>query len=199
MTTQNNSRTSDMGTILDTHTGGFIKRKHSGVGLVFHLFVLASMVVLSIALLIYYRSPNGSVLVVAIASSVAVIAHNLEKAKKHRELIEFMNALFSSALGEGWKFCFIVKNTGDIVFYNRAFQNVFPAYIKQDNRTLGNLLRIYHVQQSEREALNAFITSSTKGNTNIALKSQDDVISNTISFHVEPIERPTGYFLVRGK
>jgi hypothetical protein len=199
MATQNNSRTSDLGTILTTGSSGFTVRKRTGVGLFFHFFLLACMVILGVALLVYYQSPKGCALAIAIGLSFAIIAQNLEKLKKHKESIEFMNALFSSALGAGWKFCCIVKSTGDIVFYNRPFQSIFPAYIKQNNRTLESLLTLYNVPQADRDIINGFIFSTSAGSISITLPAVESAESQTFAVHIEPIERPTGFFLIRGK
>lgn len=199
MATQNNSRTSDLGAILINGSNGFTVRKRTGVGLFFHLFLLACMVILGVALLVYYQSPQGGVLTIAIGLSFAIIAQNLEKIKKHKESIEFMNALFSSALGAGWKFCCIVKNSGDIVFYNRSFQSIFSDYTKQNTRTLESLLSLYAVPQAERDIINGFISSASTGSISVTLKSEDNTEKQMLAFHIEPIERPTGYFLIRGK
>ena len=199
MSVQNNSRATDLGTILTEGTTGFAVRKRTGIGLFFHFFLLACMVVMGVSLLVYYQSPMGSAVAVAIGLSFALIAQNLEKQKKHKESLEFMNALFSSAIGKGYHFACIVKKTGEIVFYNRPFQAVFPAYTIQDTRTLKALLDLYNVPESDRETLRKFMTDNEGGSiaTTINAKAQTD--KTAITFHLDPIERPTGFFLLRGK
>ncbi len=195
----NNSRTTDLGTILTDGASGFSPRKRTGVGLFFHLFVIASMVILAVALLVYYQSPRGCALAMAIGFSFLVIIENVQKLKRTKDSLEFMNALFSSALGSGYKFCFIVKSSDDIVFYNRPFQTIFPAYIMEKGHTLARLLSLYNVTQVDKDILYGFISSNSSGNVKIKVRSSLESEGEMLSFFVEPIERPTGFFLVRGK
>ena len=199
MSIQNNSRATDLGAILTSGTTGFTVRKHSGIGLFFHFFLLACMVILGVALLVYYQSPKGCVLAVAIGFSFALIAHNLEKQKKMKESLEFMNALFSSAMGKGYKFCCIVKSTGEIVFYNRPFQSIFPAYVLQETRTLASLLSLYNVPTEHHDMLSNWMSQKQEGSFETTIRGAADTEATAITFHLDTIERPTGFFMLRGK
>ena len=196
---QNNSRIGESGDILSTGSTGFTVRKRTGIGLFFHIFLLACMVMLGAALLAYYRSPAGCLLAVAIGLCFGLIAHNLEKHKKGKEALEFMNALFSSALSKGYRCYFIVKDSGDIVFYNRPFQAVFPDYIGQHTRTLKALAELYHLPPADRDKLLGFLSTNAQGALTTAIRSSAATDAQTITFEIEPIERPTGFFLIRGK
>jgi hypothetical protein len=199
MAVPNNSRATDLGDILTVGTSGFTVRKRTGLGMFFHIFLLACMVLLGIALLVYYQSPKGCGLAIAIGASFALVAQNLEKQKQFRESLEFMNALFSSALGHGYAFCCIIKSSGDIVFYNRPFQTVFPAYIAQNTRTIASLMNLYHFPDEQRHALEKLMADNTQGNLTVNIRAAADSESRTTTFEIQPIERPTGFFLVRGK
>lgn len=199
MSVQNNSRATDLGEVLTAGTTGFMVRKRTGVGLFFHFFLLACMVLLGTSLLVYYQSPIGCAVAVGIGLSFALIAQNLEKQKKHKESLEFMNALFSSAIGKGYQFACIVKNTGDIVFYNRPFQSLFPAYTAQDTRTLKALLDLYSVPDAHREALKTHMAEKKDGTIATTINAKAQTEKTAITFHIDSIERPTGFFLLRGK
>ena len=199
MSTKNNSRASELGEILTTGSTGFTVRKRTGIGLVFHLFMMASLIMLGASLLVYYRSPEGCLLAVAIGASLAIIAHNLERLKKTKEALEFMNALFSSALGKGYKCCFIVKNNGNIVFYNRPFQVLFPNYVAQDDRTLDALMTLSHISPEERGNFSAMVSTSNSGTVTATIRDNEGDEGTKLTFEIEPIERPTGFFLIRGK
>jgi hypothetical protein len=193
------SRSSDLGTTLIAGTTGFVVRKRNGVGKVVHFFLLAAMVVFGAALLVYYRSPEGSALAVVIGGCFALVAVNLEKLKRNKNYLEFMNALFSSALGKGYKFCCIVKANGEVVFFNRPFQAVFPAFLAQESRSLETLLTLYNVPQDQREMLKSLIGSNSEGSFATTIREESATSSLSLTFHVEPIERPTGFVLLRGK
>jgi hypothetical protein len=199
MATKNNSRTSDLGQILTSGTTGFTVRKRTGLGLFFHFFLLGCMVILGAALLIYYQSPRGCALAVAIGLSFALIAQNLEKLKKSKESVEFMNALFSSALGKDYKFFCVVKNTGDIVFYNRPFQGIFPLYVTQGTRTLDALISLYHIADAEAQKIKALVTSNEAGTVAATIRDAAGAEGSLITFQIDPIERPTTFSLLRGK
>ncbi len=199
MSVQNNSRATDLGDLLTEGTTGFTVRKTSGVGLFFHFFLLGCMVIMGVAMLVSYQSPKGCALAVAIGAAFAVIAHNLERNKKMKEALEFMNALFSSAMGKGYKFCCIVKNTGDIVFYNRPFQAIFPAYILQDTRTLKSLLNLYNLPEADRDTLTKMMAEKTEGTLATSIRAGAEKDSTPITFYLDTIERPTGFFMLRGK
>lgn len=199
MSVQNNSRATDLGEVLTAGTTGFTTRKRTGVGLFFHFFLLACMVVMGVSLLLYYQSPIGSAVAVAIGLSFGLIAQNLEKLKKGKESLEFMNALFSSAIGNGYQFACIVKKSGEIVFYNRPFQTVFPAYTAQDTRTLKALLELYNIPDGDRETMRKFMSDNMGGSIATTIHAKAQTEKTSITFNLDPIERPTGFFLLRGK
>jgi hypothetical protein len=113
--------------------------------------------------------------------------------------LEFMNALFSSAIGKGYLFACIVKISGEIVFYNRPFQAIFPGYTAQDTRTLKALLDLYNVPEGDRDSLRKFMTENSGGSIATTINAKAQTEKTSITFHLEPIERPTGFFLLRGK
>ena len=199
MNMKNSSRASDVGELLLTGSTGFTVRKRTGVGMFVHFFLLSCMVILGAALLVYYKSPQGCMLAVVIGGCFSLISHNMEKLKKVKQSIEFMNALFSSALGKGHSFCFIVKNTGDIVFYNRPFQAIFPAYVAQSNRNIDTLLALYQVPADDRAAVKAHLAASGDANISTTISAIGTTESAKITFEIEQIERPTGFFIIRGK
>lgn len=195
---KNSSRASDLGQILTTGTTGFVTRKRTGIGLFFHFFMLFCLVVLGAALLVWYESPQGCGLAVAIGLSLALISQNLEKLRRVKHSLEFMNALFSSALGRGYLFTFIVKSTGEIVFFNRPFQAAFPAYVDQESRMLDVLFELANIPAQDRESIKSRIATLSEGTVQTSMKSGENG-SQSVTFYLEPIERPTGFTLVRGK
>ena len=194
-----NGRMTELGDIFTTGTTGFVVRKRTGIGLFFHFFLLACMIFFGCALLLYYHSPAGCVLGIAIGIGYGIVAHNLESQKKMKEALEFMNALFSSAMGKGYKCVFIVKNTGDIVFYNRPFQAIFPAYIAQSTRKLEILLALYNVLPADSEKLLQMMDTKTEGTIATSIREGESGEAQPLTLQLENIERPTGFFLIRGK
>lgn len=199
MSVKNSSRASDLGALLTTGTTGFVTRKRSALGLFVHYFLLACMVVLGTSLLVYYESPVGCALAVAIGLVFGYISQNMEKLKKTNQALEFMNALFSSALGKGHQFACVVKTSGEVIFFNRPFQAVFPAFIAQNDRKLDALLNLYQVPQEHREKLSALMQANTEGMVTTVIREEAATAGLSLTLYLEPIERPTGFFLLRGK
>jgi hypothetical protein len=199
MAAKNSNRTIDLGSLLTDGATGFTVRKRSTIGLIVHFFLLACMVILGTAFLVYYKSEEGCLLAVVVGLVFAIIAQNMEQLKRAKLSLEFMNALFSSALGKDHQFCCVVKKTGDIVFYNRAFQTLFPAFMAQSSRKLETLLSLYTIGQEHSDKLVTLMATNTSGTIPVTLREENGstVISST--FVLEPIERPTGFFLLRGK
>lgn len=197
--TSTNTRSADIGQILMLGSTGFTMRKRTGVGMFVHFFLLGAMVVMGASLLVYFNSPEGCVLAAVIGGCFAMIAQNLEKLKKTKNALEFMGALFSSALGKGYAFTFIVKSTGEIVYHNRPFQSVFPAYVNQSTRTLATLLTLYQVPQEHQEQIKTLLTSKGEGTITTTVKAAADAEGKSFALLIEPIERPTGFVIIRGK
>lgn len=194
---KNSSRASDLGHLLTEGATGFVARKRTGLSFFFHIFMLLCLIALGVALLVYYDSKQGCALAVAMGLSLALISQNLEKLRRVKHSLEFMNALFSSAVGKGYAFTFIVKSSGEIVFYNRPFQAIFSAYVEQGSRMLDVLLEKAEIAAPEREAIKTKISGLTEGSVQTSIKTGNDM--QAMTFYIEPIERPTGFALVRGK
>lgn len=197
--TKNSTRAGDLGSMLIQGSTGFTARKRTGFGLLVHIFLMATMMVFGVTLLVYYESLEGCALAIALGLCLAFISHNLEKMRSIKLSLEFMNALFSSALGHGFKFCFVVKGTGEIVFYNRAFQTVFPAYMEQSSRSFDVLASLYSIPAADLEKIKSMMASAADGEIKTTYKSASDTTSASATLLIEHIERPTGFILVRGK
>lgn len=193
------SRASDVGPLLMSGSSGFAVRKKTGVGMFVHFFLLACMIILGASLLVHFRSLEGCMLAMAIGVCFAIIAHNLERTKKIKQYLEFMNALFSSALGKGYQFCCVVKSTGEVVFYNRPFQTIFPKFLDQSDRSIGALMSLYQVPAADQDKLKGFMSATSDGSVTTTLRDEAASTSLSLTLHVEAIDRPTGFFLVRGK
>lgn len=196
---QLSSRAGDLGELLLAGSTGFAVRKRTVLGLFIHFFLLGCVVILGASLLVHFNSPEGCALAVGMGGVFLIISHNMEKLKKVKQSLEFMNALFSSALGRGHKFCCIVKNTGDVVFFNRAFQAVFPAYISQTDRKISALMQIYNVPDTQRDHISNLMSSNTEGTLTAVFREATATSELSMTISIEPIDRPTGFFLVRGK
>lgn len=111
---------------------------------------------------------------------------------------EFQNALFSSAIGINHKFCLIIKQDGVITYLDRAFQDMFPNFLRQSNRTVDSWLEHGKVSREDREEIMAAIDRGGFGRAIFVMRSAGDEY-HKIVMSVEPILRPHGFILLRGR
>jgi len=106
---------------------------------------------------------------------------------------EFLNALFSSALSMNYKFAMIVNSDGKIVYFNRPFQDVFGAFIETHDRSFKHWLKSGNVSAEEMEKIMQAATKETGEKIITTLNG------TLYSLTLEPIPRPSGFTLVRGR
>jgi len=111
---------------------------------------------------------------------------------------EFQNALFSSAIGINHKFCLIIKQDGMITYLDRAFQDMFPAFLRQPQRTLDVWLDHSKVTREDREEILASIERGGFSKVIFVVRTGHDEF-HKIVMSVEPILRPHGFILLRGR
>jgi len=111
---------------------------------------------------------------------------------------EFQNAMFASALGMNHDFTFIVSLTDKRIFYlDRPFQTVFPNFFKQESRTLETFFEQAQVSQENQLAFVALIGKDSVQNLILDMKPAE--ASFKVAIAIEPIPRPKGFVLVRGR
>lgn len=111
---------------------------------------------------------------------------------------EFQNALFASALGINNKFCLIIKRDGNIIYLDRSFQEMFPDFIKQSRRTIDMLLDHGKVSREESSKIFSAIERGVYDKVLFDIRSSDGRYYKIV-MSVEPILRPSGFILLRGR
>lgn len=121
--------------------------------------------------------------------------------QRNRDLVlatEFQNALFASALGLNNKFCLIIRRDGNIVYLDRSFQEVFPDFMKQPRKTIEIFLEQGRVSKEETEKVFAAIDQGVFSKVVFNIRGAGSQFHKMI-VSVEPILRPTGFVLLRGR
>lgn len=111
---------------------------------------------------------------------------------------EFQNALFASALGLNNKFCIIIRREGNIVYFDRAFQQIFPEFLKQPRRSLDILLEQGKVSAGEIEKIYSAIERGVYEKVIFNIRGAERKFFKIV-MSVEPIMRPNGFILLRGR
>jgi two-component system, cell cycle sensor histidine kinase and response regulator CckA len=111
---------------------------------------------------------------------------------------EFQNSLFASALGINNKFCMIIRRNGTIVYLDRMFQEMFPEFLHQPKRTIDVLLEQGRVSRAESEKVFTAIERGVYEKVVFEIRGTDSRF-NRIIMSIEPILRPSGFILLRGR
>lgn len=113
-------------------------------------------------------------------------------------MTEFQNMLFAQAAALGSNFCMFVKRDGTIEYANEGVKELFPAYSHGEAHSLENLLQQAKVNKTDSERLMGAIISSQRDRLIFPIITADNKVHEYI-LTVEPLPRPAGYVVVRGR
>ena len=111
---------------------------------------------------------------------------------------EFQNMLFSQALGIGSLFAMIVRRDGTIVHTSDGLSDVFPTFDYASSQALEGLFEQGTVRKLDRDRILDAIRSGGNERLVFPVVSQYREKKDYI-LTVEPLPRPAGFSLVRGR
>lgn len=111
---------------------------------------------------------------------------------------DFQTMLFASATSLGSVFCFFIKRDGTVVYANDGTRQMFPNFVKEESRALDSILRDASVSKEDSNKLYSAITRGKKENLVFKIKNKEGESSQFIVI-IEPLKRPSGYFVVHGR
>lgn len=111
---------------------------------------------------------------------------------------EFQNALFASALGLHNKFCMIIRRNGNIIYLDRLFQDMFPDFMRQQTRSIDALLEQGKVSRADSEKIYSAIERGVYEKVIFDIRGGDSRFTKVV-MSIEPILRPSGFILLRGR
>ena len=201
MTAPKHIRASDQNEFDTQGRKDFVVRKHGfSSQQIYSLCIAAVIIIAGVSFLVYNDALLGSVMCTLTGFVLLIFAKQIETRKKELLSTEFLNALFSSAIAAGHKFTMIVRQeSGNIVYLNRGFQDMFPDMIDPPKRTLEALLSLYYVSDADRNSVLAAAKQSTASQVPLTIQAGADRKTHSIVMSMEPIARPAGFCLIRGK
>jgi hypothetical protein len=196
-----NIRASDRSDFLDASRSDFIVRKRPfSKRLAYSLCIWSIVVVLGVVWLVLNNTLFGSLMCVVVGSITLALARQIEHLQNMLQATEFLNALLSSALGKHYSFDMVAKLDGEIVYVNRPFQEMFPEFLALPARTVGAFFDMCQVPQDRGQTVINQLNQSIDATTTLDMVcggAQKQARSVTLT--VEPIARPSGFVLIRGK
>lgn len=184
---------------IDVAETGFVVRQRTPVRALTTIFMGISGCVLLIACVFYYDNLNGFYMCLIAGLLMLFISRQLETMQRIQLSTEFTNALFSSAMAKGYKFCMIVSQAGDIIYCNRPFQAMFPAFSKQDKLTIEQWFLMQEGSSVQYQNVLSLLSVPSDSNVAVTLRGGENEAQQSMHLLIEPIEFPKGYVLIRGK
>jgi PAS domain-containing protein len=111
---------------------------------------------------------------------------------------EFQNMIFTQALSVGSNFCMIVRRDGTIVHASDGLSAIFPRFDYAQSQALEGVFEQGTVRKADRERLMGAIYSGTTDRLIFPIINQYQDRKEYI-ITVEPMPRPAGFSLIRGR
>jgi len=192
-------RTADRNQYLDTRDSGFVVRKHTPVAVLSNAFMILSIVILAVVGVLFYDMLTGFYICLISGMMMFFISNQLERINRIQLSTDFMNAAFSSVIGRDYRFCFVTRNDGEIIYLNRPFQDTFPGFLSQPILNVATLCSMQGGSKEQSEKLVELMNSGKYHSHSITLKAGEASTEQTFLLSIEPIDTPKGYTMVRGK
>jgi PAS domain S-box-containing protein len=162
------------------------------------IFLVVLLVAFAAAMSVVDRFTLSLLLAVLLGLSGWYMIFQLQRDRDLLLATEFQNALFSSALGLNNKFSMIIRRDGGIIYMDRAFQEMFPDFLNQSQRTVDSLLEHGKVSPQDREKIFNAIDKGVYEKVVFQVRESNSKFTRMV-MSVEPILRPSGFILLRGR
>lgn len=199
MTPTKSFRFSDHAELLRGDIPGFTQRKRTTTEQIYILVLAAIAVVIGVSLLVLNDAKTGSFICVIVGGVMLLVARQFEKQRTALQMSEFLNAIFASALSTGHLFSMVVKNSGEIVYFDRGFQTSFADFLEHPNRTIYTWLRAHGAPEEHRDKIEALLKNPTADKLAVPVLYGNAKTAQHLLLAVEPILRPGAFTLIRGK
>ncbi|MGE3714547.1 MAG: PAS domain S-box protein [Alphaproteobacteria bacterium] len=189
-------------TDMDLNTNGasdfVVRQRQPAISHVVSIIFIVLMIAISTAVFVADKYLLTALLVTILGMVGWYIVIQVQRNHDLLLATEFQNALFASALGLNNKFCIIIRRDGNIVYLDRAFQEMFPDFLKQSRRTLDVLLEQGRVEQDEVNRIFSAIEQGVYEKVVFNIRGAGKKYYKIV-MSVEPIMRPSGFIMLRGR
>ena len=177
----------------------FITRKQKpSLVLVLLSFVVILFLCIAVIVTTVDKRPLIFLLFFVLATFGSYVIILLQRSRDIVLATEFQNALFASALDYNRTFCLIIKNDGNIVYMDRSFQKIFPAFMKESHLTLTTFIEHGKIESSEASRILGAVERGTS-NQSVCTAYGSDGRVHKLVISVEPIPRPAGFVMLHSR
>lgn len=169
-----------------------------------NIIVLAVVAILTIALFIFLPNTTGGKNVGAVGSMLVVAAFSFYLTYRKQQSLdllmttEYQNMLFSQAATLGSAFCLFARQDGSIVYASDGLKKIFPGFRYATAMALEGLFVEGHVNAEDRSRLLNAIANGTADSLAFPMRISDRETKDFV-ISVEPLPRPAGYSVIRGR
>lgn len=110
---------------------------------------------------------------------------------------EYQNMLFAQAVALGSNFCLFVRRDGTIVYANAGLRQAFPQFGYSEAQALEGVFEQGGVPKADRERIMGAIYSSSSDRLVFPIRSNGEEKEYVLT--VEPLQRPGGFTVIRGR
>jgi PAS domain-containing protein len=164
------------------------------------LIMFASILPISVFLGIMVKDliVFSQILFVLLGALGTYVVYTVQRARDLVLATEFQNAIFASALGHNNEICIIIKNDGTIFYIGKILQAMLPGLLKEARKDVGIILEQGQVSKEEQKIVFNAIERYARGQVVFDLTDSKKQ-KHRIMMSFEPIARPKGYMLLRGR
>ena len=127
--------------------------------------------------------------------------HTIYRKQQNLDLVmatEYQNMLFAQAITLGFSFCLIVRRDGTMVYADDGLRSLFNNFNYADSAALEGLFNEGNIAKLDRERLMGAVYSSASERLIFPLCPTGSTIRDYV-VSIEPLPRPGGYSLIRGR
>jgi hypothetical protein len=198
MTSRAHRRTEDLLKKDDFKSTGFVARMRTPVRRLEHFFVAVSYGLIGFTCLYYFNALTGVYLMLGAACFMGMSSVHLERGKSVQQSTEFLNAVFASAMGRGYRFCMVAGFDGHIIYVNAPFQDLFPTFMAQPERTLDSWSRSQAIANVALKELMVYVSDGSDGRVPLTMRLGEEPNDQSVLLFVETVEQIQGYVIIRG-
>jgi PAS domain-containing protein len=110
---------------------------------------------------------------------------------------EFQNLLFAGAASVGYGFCLIVRHDGTTVYSNRAVNALFVEFPYHDSQALEGFIETGRLARFDADKITNALAAGERRTCLVRVTTRDAHQDMVIT--IEPLVRPQGFFVIRGR
>lgn len=170
---------------------------------IWNVVIACSITIAVIFTLFFVPDMLGSPLLSALLSTTllgALCFYVVYRKQQSLDLVmatEYQNMLYAQALSLGSIFCIIVHRDGSIVYANSGVSEIFPNMTQNNSEGLNGIMERSGISKIDRDRIMHAIYNSSPEQVVLPMAKHDQV--RTFVFNLEPLNRPSGYTLIRGR